>query len=662
MLPAHDDRVDSNGSFFDDPSRWMPWFAALATAVVFWPALSNGFVNWDDKLFIVDNPGFKGLSLSHLRWMFTTLLAGPYQPLSWLTLAVDYEIGGLNPYGYHLTNLLLHAANAAVFCAVAGRLIDAGVKGARKEAKAWGAGAAALIFAIHPLRVESVAWVTERRDVLSGLFYFLAILFYLRMVEAAGARRWRERAASLGFFSLGLLSKGSVVVLPFILCLLDYAPLSRLPVDPRNWLKPATAKLWREKLPYWAMALPFAVVSAIGQGRLQQATGVYRYDWLQRIAVGASRYFFYLGKTLWPAGLSPVYVEAFHPNPWAGRYAAAILGLILATLGAVWLARRGRRWALACWLCYAGTLFPMAGFFQSGPQVTADRYTYLSCLPWAVLLGALLTAARGRALRLYAAFLTAAIIVFFTLTRLQIPVWSNSESLWRKAVSVSPDSAIALNNLGSVFAQTGRGRLAMPLYRRSLELEPNLPATHNDLGRLYAAAGDLPMAVEHYRAAIHLDQAYISAYNNLAVALFSLGRLKEAEGCLRAAVALDLDEENPAVHAMRMAAYINLGNLFLETDRPLEAVKVYWTVLHYEPDSADAHYNMGVALNKMDLVLEAKEEYQEALRLAPDHADARHNLEALQKKIDESKRPLHRVIAGALPWAKAPSSVPPARH
>src|SRR5213594_1613602 len=302
--------------------RWVRWLApllvALFTLAAFLPALQNQFVNWDDKDNFLDNPHYRGLGWTHLRWMWTTHL-GHYIPLTWMTLGLDYLLWGMNPVGYHLTNLLLHAANAVVFFFVVHRILTRALPSPseRGHALAVSAGFAALVFAIHPLRVESVAWVTERRDVLSGLFYLSAILVYLRACER-GARGRGWYWLSVAVFGCALLSKSMVVNLPVVLLILDVYPLRRLGGFVGWWSEPAR-RVYVEKIPFVLLAAAASAIAVIALSSVPAARSLAQLSVPGRLAVSAYSLSFYLWKTVLPMSLSPLY-ELHDVNPWAPSF------------------------------------------------------------------------------------------------------------------------------------------------------------------------------------------------------------------------------------------------------------------------------------------------------------------------------------------------------
>jgi hypothetical protein len=369
----------------------IPSLVALMTLLVFSPALRNGFVNWDDLETIVDNENFRGFTGSHLRWMFTTFHLGHYQPLSWLSFALDYLFWGLNPFGYHLTNILLHAANGVLFYFVTLGLLRVATPSSDAVVLRLAAGFSALFFAMHPLRAESVAWVTERRDVLSGFFLLSTILSYLKAVSPAmdpgGKLRWG--IVSVALYVLSLLSKASGMTLPLVLLILDVYPLRRLGGGAGKWFGADARPVWLEKLPFFIAALAAGVVALAAQHTAGALVSAETHDLTGRVIQGLYGISFYLVKTALPTNLAPLYEipPDLHLFDWRVVFAAIIF--LLCSLG-FFLARH--RWpaALAGWIAYLLLLAPVLGVAQSGLQLVADRYSYLSCLVWAILFAALL--------------------------------------------------------------------------------------------------------------------------------------------------------------------------------------------------------------------------------------------------------------------------------
>ncbi len=488
-------------------SRWLPPAAVITlTLVAFLPLLGNGFIrNWDDNLNFLDNPHYRGLGPTQLRWMFITFHAGHYMPLTWLTLGLDYCLWGLHPAGYHLTSLLLHTATALAFYFLALRLLQVALPPATTPvALRWGAALAALVFAVHPLRVESVASATERRDVLSGLFYVLALLCYVKAATttpAGPATRLHPRwyGLSLICFAAGLLSKSIVVTLPVTLLVLDVYPLRRLG-GPAGWRTP---RPWLEKLPFFALSAAAVVVAFLALLTLDNMRSLTDLGIGPRIFLSVYGLAFYLSKTAMPIGLSPLYPLSVTITWW--DFAVVILATLLAVL-------MRRQWPAftAVWLVYAITVAPVLGIFHNGPQAAADRYSYLACLGWALLIGAAgaRTWAWARVLR---TALCVAIIALAVLTWQQASVWRSAVTLWSHAASLGSGGRAAHANLAAALEADGRSGEAIPHLLEAMRLSAKKAPWHVRLGRLYARSGDDSAAARHFAEALAEEPGFAEA-------------------------------------------------------------------------------------------------------------------------------------------------------
>src|SRR5438309_1670620 len=510
--------------------RWVRWLApllvVLCTLAAFLPTLQNHFVNWDDDKNFLDNPHYRGLGWTQLSWMWTTHM-GHYIPLTWMTFGLDYLLWGMNPVGYHLTSLLLHAANAVVFFFIARRLLTLALPSPSKRghALAVSAGFAALVFAIHPLRVESVAWVTERRDVLSGLFFLLTILVYLRACERPELGRWWY-GLSVALFGCALLSKSMAVSLPVVLLILEVYPLRRLGGS-LGWASASARRVYVEKIPFVLLAAAASALALLAQLSSRAMVSVAHLSALDRLAVSAYGLSFYLWKTVVPLNLSPLYMLPQTVNPAATPFIVSYGGVLAVT--AIALALR-RRWPglPAAWLAYVVVLLPVLGIAQSGPQIAADRYTYLAALGWAILAGAGLLSCWRRSTSSttgapatwgLAGIATGVVIALGVLTWNQVQVWQDSERLWTHAVAVDPNSFMAHNNLGYALDRQGKLAEAIEHYRQALRIKPDYAEAHNNVGHALDGQGKPAEAIEHFQQALRIQPETAEAHNNLARAL-----------------------------------------------------------------------------------------------------------------------------------------------
>lgn len=485
----------------------MALVVAALTFVAFLPALKNGFVDWDDYMNLLYNPDFRGLGWERLRWMFTTRFTGLYQPLAWLSLSLDFLVWGLRPIGYHLTNLILHAINAILFYFLCARLLMA-ARPEHRERVPFAAAVAALLFSIHPLRAESVVWVSERRDVLSGTLYLSALWFYLRHVEsetsitpAAGVlSRYRWYAASLASFVLALFSKATVATLPLTLAILDVYPLRRLPTSIRRWTEFRYRRLWLEKIPYLWLAAMVAEIGAIAPFDIGDAAAM---GIIRRISVSIAAEFygaiFYLWKFLLPIRLSPVYQLPTSFDLWSWPFVGSGLAVVAASL-ALWKLRR--RWpaGLAAWIHYLGALIPPSVTITFGNHTVADRYTYIPCLAWPILVaGALRTRRRG-----WEAAASIVVLAFVVLTWKQSLIWRDSLPLWKHATELDPAGIVAQIDLRSALAHDGRPDATLLRLADSVARRPDDPKARCEL--LVALRQDMRTneALEQVRQACRL--------------------------------------------------------------------------------------------------------------------------------------------------------------
>jgi tetratricopeptide (TPR) repeat protein len=573
--------------------------------VAFLPVLRNGFV-WDDLPNLVANPHYRGLGWVQLRWMATAMHLGHYIPVTWLSLAVDHALWGMNPLGYHLTNLVLHAINAGLFYLVASRLLRRSTALAGWPLTVAAAGAA-LFFAIHPLRVESVAWVTERRDLLSGGLLFAAVLLYLRACETGGTWRRGLLAASIAAFGLALAAKSIVMTFPAVLLLLNVYPLRRL--TPGGSWAGARRVAWE--------LLPFLLLSALAAGaavaaQMPHALGTY--PWTTRVATALYALWFYLVKTLVPLNLSPLYEVPIPLDPLEPRFVVAAAGVLTVSAVAVTLRRRWPA-GLALWAYYIVALSPTLGIaVRAGFQLAADRYSYLACLGWALLAGAGAGGlARARARREGAAALTraaavagvAGLIGLGALTWRQAEVWRNDESLWTRATRVDPDCALCQTNLGLVRLAQGAPDAALAHLQRATELRPDRVLVRGDLGLALEALGRVPEAVAQYEAVLAARPEAVHVRRQLALALHRIGR--HAEGADQLRIAGQLAPNDAAVQ-------VALGFAFSEIGRPAEAVARFARAVELGGDTAGARRGMVEAYLALGRTALARE-VLEALRL-----------------------------------------------
>ena len=612
--------------------RALPVLVGVLAFVAFLPALDGGFLDWDDDRNFLSNTGYRGLGLRELQWMFTATWMGHYIPLTWLTFGLNHSLGGMEPWGYHLGNLLLHGANTALLFFVARRLLAVAAlsPAPREDAQSEGidhrthqpeggvavtlaAAAAALLWALHPLRVESVAWITERRDVLCGFFYLLAVLAYLR-----GATRTRTLAggwlaASLVAFAAALGSKAMAMTLPLTLLVLDVYPLRRHRL---GW--PA---LVREKLGHFALAAVGAGVASWAVTRGAGWTSYDAYGLEARLAMTGYSFWFYPWKLIWPERLSPLYELPPRIRLLDAEFLWPTVGVIAVTV-ILLLARRRLPGALAAWLHSIIVLAPVSGIAHAGHQLAHDRYSYLSGLGFAVLAGAGVTwLGRQRARRQVSRWVLGTTVTAIVLalaglgagTWVQSRIWRDSESLWRSAVAADPTCALCRQKLGAVLQTAGLHREAEAELTRAVALRPERPTAHNSLGALFVDQGRLGEAETEFREAIRLGPQYSEATANLGALYARQRKYTEAIAVLRRAVALSPEHGD----ARRNLAFAldSAGIDLAREDRRGEAVALFREATELLPAEATFWRNLGQALIEDGKVAEAVPPLERAVAL-----------------------------------------------
>ena len=575
--------------------------AALVFAA-FQPAMDNDFVGYDDTDYVTSNFMVqRGLSWESVRWAFTSTDAANWHPLTWLSHMLDVQLFGLNPTGHHLTSVLLHCLSTVLLFLALRTMTGA----------MWCSLIVAVLFGLHPLRAESVAWVAERKDALSTVFWFLTILVYAHYVQSIATnknRRWILYGLALLCFTLGLMAKPMLVTLPFVLLLLDFWPLRRF--DQRRF--PA---LVLEKTPFLFLSFASCVITFFVQRKAGAVNEVMSLGYrLNNVVVSFARY---LGKTFWPIDLAFFYP---HPQQWPIALVAGAVLLLAAFSVLAFQLRQRQPSLLVGWCWFLGTLVPVIGLVQVGQQSIADRYTYipsvgiLIALVWGM--GAL-AAHRRQLARSFAIAAGVAALVCLVLARQQTRVWKNTESLCRHAIAVVPNNYLAHDMLGAVLEKRGDHAAAMREHLRALEINPNYADAHNNLGVGLQHQGKLAEAVEHYQRALHLRPRYAEAHYNLAVALESAGQFGNAATEYSRAIAKRRNYAD---------AHYNLGLLYGRLGRLDQAVAEFRAALTINPQLADAHNNMGVTLDRLGQSELALQHYQQAIAVRPDYARAYFNL------------------------------------
>jgi tetratricopeptide (TPR) repeat protein len=626
--------------------RWQKWLvsALLGAAVlaVFWPALHCGFVNYDDPAYVTENwhvrHGFNGQSA---RWALTAVVASNWHPLTWMSHILDCQLYGLRPAGHHLSSVLLHLGSTVSLFLLLNRMTGA----------LWRSALVAALFALHPLRVESVAWVSERKDVLSAFFWMLAVGAYLRYAENLKSQVLNFKffyVLALFFFALGLMAKPMVVTLPFVLLLLDYWPLGRMELGPRF-----SRRLLAEKIPFFVLAAASCAVTFLVQQSAGAVATLARFPLAARLCNIPVAYARYVGKNFWPVDLA-----AYYPyRAWGwGEIVGAALLLGLATGLVLWRGRAQPYLAVG-WFWFLGVLAPVIGLVQVGGQSLADRYTYLPSVGlWIMIVWGLHDlAAKAPILRAALAAAGCLAVTFCgLLARHQTGVYQDSQTLWEASLRSYPDCLAAHNNLAKWFLDTGRLDQAAAQCQEALAILPTDPTAPNilalihlrqgkvdeaiaeslqsirfqprsdgnrqTLGRAYLGKGQFALAAAAFEEAVALNPSAAEAWCNLGYARLQLGQVVEAT--VAYGKALDLAPDYALAHN-------DLGNILLRQGREEEAMRHFQRAVQSAPDFAEAHYNLAGILARRGRLDEAIAHCQKALEIQPDLAAARQQLAAL---------------------------------
>jgi tetratricopeptide (TPR) repeat protein len=601
---------------------------AAITFAVFGQTLTHTFIDFDDNEYVYDNPVVaRGLSLKGMVWAFTTIHAFNWHPLTWLSHMLDCQLYGLHPGGHHLTNVLLHIATVIALFLVLRQMTGA----------LWRSAFVAAVFAIHPLRVESVAWVAERKDVLSGLFFMLTIGAYVRYARLP----WSAARYGLVMllFAMGLMCKPMLVTLPLVLLLLDYWPLQR--VESRK-----LSGLALEKLPLLALAAASCGVSLLAQCGAVHSGGAYSLP--SRLGNALVTCMVYLVQMVYPAGLA-----VFYPYPHNGLppWEVALAGTLLAGLSVVaWKQRRTHPWLLMGWVWYLVMLLPVVGLIQVGQQAHADRYTYLPQI--GIYVAVTWLVAQWRISRVAGGSLMAGVSAVLMLCAWQqTAYWKDNETLWTHTLACTTRNEVAHYGLGSAFLHKERLDEAIAHYQKALAINPDYPNAKNDLGTALLKKGRADEAIACYQQALQIEPDYVKARNNLGNALLQEGRMEEAitqyqevlqikpdfaEACYNlGSILLQMGKADDALTHFQRALQINpnyvdarvdLGSVLLQKGRMDDAIAQFRQALQLNPGCAAAHINLGTALLQKGSAAEAIAHYQQALQTEPANLVGQNNL------------------------------------
>ncbi|MGD1152248.1 MAG: tetratricopeptide repeat protein [Syntrophales bacterium] len=587
-------------------------FLTVITLSVFLQVKDYDFVYFDDNEYITENRHVQtGLTSGNITWAFTTFHAGNWHPLTWISHMLDCQLFGLKPGLHHLVNLFFHMANTLLLFFILHRM----TKGL------WQSAFVAAVFAIHPLHVESVAWVTERKDVLSTFFWMLTMGAYVFYVERRELKRY---LLALFFFALGLMAKSMLVTLPFVLLLLDYWPLRRLTIgkssvnehtqseislkrhrkkkerrrsaikaehinkpEKQTRQQPLMVQIILEKVPFFVLSLASSIVTYMAQQKGGAVGSLQSFPLTTRITNALVSYCGYIGKMIWPADLAVLYPHPGMLPTWEVIGSVFFLGITTFLI-----IRNVKRlpYLATGWLWYLGTLVPVIGLVQVGVQAMADRYTYVPLIGVSIMVSWGVPEFLKKWRHRNAALATVAVItlsIFSFVTWKQVGYWQNSTTLFKHTLEKTTNNPIMLNNMGNVLEGEGRLDEAISHYTEALRIDPNLSDSYNNMGLALTKRGSADEAIPNFLKAIRINPNHAAAHYNLGTVLASRGKLDEAIYHFRESIRIKPD------HAK---AYNNLGNALLYQGRFDEAIESYREALRINPDYVMAHENLKNAL------------------------------------------------------------------
>jgi protein O-mannosyl-transferase len=587
---------------------------ALITFIVYLPTLRNGFVNWDDDIYVVDNPHIRSFDVSFVRWAFLDFHASNWHPLTWISHALDRLVWGFNPLGHHLSSIFIHAINSLLVVILISKLLEAANEctsdSSLKHFLAGRtilitAGVTGLLFGIHPLHVESVAWISERKDLLCGLFYLLSVIMYLKHAQTVNPDLdlrtvssgifTRYYLTSLGLFSLALLSKPMAVTLPIILLLIDWYPMTRL----QNLRDLFWASL--EKLPFLALSVASAIITIFAQKAGESIVSISSVPLTTRLLVASHALASYLWKTIVPLNLLPFYPHPINVSLYSAPYLATVCFSIVVTATCLILLNKKRFWT-AMWGCFVVTLLPVLGILQVGGQSIADRYMYLPGIVPFLLIG--LAFAKGfqqtgsdsvrgswviqLAFRIVAVMI---MVLLVYLTIMQIGIWKSSIDLWNTVIRKEPNTIpLAYYNRGQAFMGMGEFEKAIEDYSSAIIINPIYVEAVYNRGIAFEKTGQIELAIKDFERTISLRPSSFQASNNLGVAYGKLANFEQAISQFNRS--LDINSSDPGTYFNRGYTYAIIGKY----DKALEDFN---TAIGLNRQFAPAYMQRGNVLLKL---------------------------------------------------------------
>jgi len=606
----------------------------VITFMIYTPALKNSFVNWDDNVYVCENSYIYSLNLPSFYWMLTAFHECNWHPLTWLSHAADYALFGLNPFGHHLTSIILHGMNTflvfllVILLMLKGKAMNkvpssVSVYTSLPLQPLIAAGATALLFGIHPLHVESVAWVAERKDVLCAFFFLLTLcsyLFYTCSADKKNRRAWFAICVLL--FAASLMAKPMAVTLPLVLLLLDIYPLKRITLY--KGTNNLHLSVLLEKVPFFFLSLVSGVFTVMAQHAGGALESMEKLPLSFRLLNALHSLLFYLTKMIWPSGLVPFYPFLQAISFFDLTYGISSILVLSIMAGCIWLWKRGRCLFLIIWVYYLITLLPVVGIIQVGIQAAADRYTYLPSMSIFLLAGIgvsqlfAVTVSRKNMMISGGLIVVLIFILFGQLTVQQIKIWQDSETLWRHVVKRFPDRVpIAHYSLGVAYDKRGLHDKAIAEYEKAIAIDPVFEEAHNGLGISYYTMGMYDKAVVEYEKAIDINPKHDDAYYNLGLTYDRAGMYDRAVAEYEKAIAI-----NP----QNAKAYNDLGFIYNMKGMYDRAIATCERAISINPRFVQAYNNLGLIYHTKGIYDAALASYEMALSINPRYAESHHNM------------------------------------
>jgi tetratricopeptide (TPR) repeat protein len=594
---------------------------AVSTVLVFWQVRNFDFVNYDDNEYVYENQHVRnGLTYDGVIWAFTNCDIGYFQPLTWLSLMCDCHLFGPNPGWIHLVNVLLHLANTLLLFAVLKKMTGS----------LWPSAFVAAAFALHPMHVESVAWIAQRKDIMSTFFLLLTLLAYTGYTKRASVHRYM---AGLAAFALGLMAKPMLVTLPFLLLLLDYWPLNRFEVPrpskisgpqshkstPARYTHATLYRIVIEKIPFFVLSAVSSVITFLTQQAGGVIVDIKSIPLKDRVGNVLFSYAAYMGKMFWPRNLAVFYpFKAIRSIPLWQFVLYALLLLVVSYL--VLRFGRPRKYLPVGWFWFVGTLIPVIGLVQFTGSSHADRFTYLPYIGLFMMIAWGLPELLPKWPYRKVILGVSMIIVLMALgirAHRQVGFWNNSATLFSRALEITKDNPLACYNLGTAYDDVGRHPEAIDAYKRAIKTKPDHVDACYNLGNAYASLGRYQEAIDAFKQAITIKPDFAYAHTNLGVAYGNLGHYQQAIQALEEATTIDPDH---------LDAWYNLGNAYGSLGRGQQAIEAFEQAIRIKPDDAYAWCNLGNAYGSLGRFHQAIDAFKQAIRIKPDYTDPYFNL------------------------------------